>query len=295
MMSRARLVPADFVTLGRLAFATLGSLAILFSLPVLAADKAPAAAGIPPADSSAIEVLNASPRHGEFVDVKLASGAPMRTWVSYPERKDKAGVVIVIMEIFGLSPWLRSVADQLAKDGFIAVAPDLVAGFGPGGGGTDSAATRDDVVKMVRSLTPEESRARIEATRQFALGIPAANGKVATMGFCWGGGRSFEFAANDPPPQAAIVYYGTSPDSATLLQVKAPVLGFYGGDDARVNATIEPARAALKQNKRFYEPHIYDGAGHGFLRGQTLREGANLKAAQQSWPVALAFLRKHLK
>jgi len=270
-------------------------LATTLALPAATATATPPGGSIPPADSMALAVLDTSPRDGEDVTVALDSGAPMKTWVVYPERKDKAGVVVLIMEIYGLSPWLRSVADQLAKDGFIAVAPDLVAGLGPGGGGTDSAATRDDVVKMVRALTPEEALARIEATRKFAASIPAANGTVATMGFCWGGGRSFEFAAHDPPPQAAIVYYGVSPDSATLLKVRAPVLGFYGGDDARVNATIDPAKAALKQSKRWYEPHIYEGAGHGFLRAQTMREGANLKAAQQSWPVAIAFLKKQLK
>ncbi len=203
--------------------------------------------------------------------------------------------MLLVHEIYGLSDWLRSVADQLARDGFIAVAPDLISGFGPGGGGTDSAATRDDVVKLVRLLTPEETKGRLDAVRAYASRIPAANGKLAMMGFCWGGGRSFEYAATSPAPQAAVVFYGVSPDSATLAHVAAPVLGHYGGDDARVTSTADPARAPLAKLGRPYEPHVYEGAGHGFLRAQSLKDGANLRATQQAWPRTIAFLRKHLK
>ncbi|HYM81575.1 MAG TPA: dienelactone hydrolase family protein [Candidatus Limnocylindria bacterium] len=250
---------------------------------------------IPPGETAAKAALDKSPRHGEFVDVPFASGStPIRTWVVYPERKDKAGVVVVIHEIYGLSDWIRSVADQLAADGLIAVAPDLISGLGPGGGGTDSVASRDDVVGLVRGLSPEATAARLDAVRRYAAGIPAGNGKFATIGFCWGGARSFEYAAADPSPQASVVFYGTSPDSATLLRVRAPVLGLYGADDARVNATIEPAKTALSKLGRSYETHVFEGAGHGFLRGQAERNGANLRAAEQAWPRVLEFLRQHL-
>jgi carboxymethylenebutenolidase len=249
----------------------------------------------PPSEGHAQTMLERSPRHGEFVDVPSPSGVALRTWVSYPERKDRAGTVLIIHEIFGLTDWIRGVADQLAKEGFIAVAPDLISGLGPGGGGTDSVASRDDVVKLVRTLTPEETTARLNAVRAYAAKIPAANGKVATMGFCWGGGKSFAYAANDPPPQAAVVYYGVSPDSVTLPNVRAPVLGLYGGDDARVNMTIDPAKTALKKKGRSYDPHLYDGAGHGFLRTQTLRGGANLAATRKAWPETISFLKKYLK
>jgi carboxymethylenebutenolidase len=256
---------------------------------------ASAVVALPPGEANAKAVLESSPRHGEFVDVPLAGKTPIRTYVVYPERSDKAGVVIVIHEIFGLSDWIRSVADQLASDGFIAVAPDLISGMGPGGGGTDSVASRDDVVKLVRALTPAETRARLDATRAYAQSIAAGNGKIATIGFCWGGARSFEYAAATPPPAAAVVFYGTSPDSVTLPDVKAPVLGHYGGDDARVNATIDPAKAELAKLGRFYESHVYEGAGHGFLRQQDGREGANLEASQAAWPRTVAFLTQHLK
>jgi carboxymethylenebutenolidase len=250
---------------------------------------------LPAAEETAKAALESSPRHGEYVDVKNpAGGAPVRTWIVYSERKDKAGVVIVIHEIFGLSDWIRAVADQLAREGFIAVAPDLVSGHGPGGGGTESAASRDDVVKMVREISPEEATLRLNAVRDYAVKLPAANGKVATMGFCWGGARSFAYAAVEPALNAAVVYYGTSPEAAMLGGIKAPVLGLYGGDDARVNATIAPAEAEMKKLGKTYEPHIYEGAGHGFLRGQSQREGSNLKATAQAWPRTIAFLRQHL-
>ena len=268
-------------------------LAAAFTLSAAPASAAPMP--LPPAEDSALAALNRSPRHGEWVDVAYPGHAPLRTWVVYPERSSKAGVVLVIHEIFGLTDWIRSVADRLAGEGFIAVAPDLISGLGPGGGGTDSTASRDDAVKLVRLLTPEESAARISTVRDWAVKLPSANGKLATIGFCWGGARSFAAAASNPPPQGCVVYYGTSPDSVQITGVKAPVLAHYGGDDARVNATIDAAKAALKKQKVSYEPNIYDGAGHGFLRQQSGRDGANMKATEQSWPKTIAFLRSRLK
>lgn len=250
---------------------------------------------LPASEENAKDALNTSPRHGEMVDVPMTGGPTIQTWIVYPERKDKAGVVLVIHEVFGLSDWVRGVADQLAREGFIAVVPDLISGMGPGGGGTDSVAGRDEVVKLVHALTPEETKRRLDTVRAWALALPAAKNKYATIGFCWGGGRSFECAATDPEPKGSVVYYGTSPDSLTLTRVKAPVIGFYGGDDERVDATIEPAQKMLKKLSKSYEPHVYADAGHGFLRAQSQRDGANLKAAQQAWPLTIAFLKKHLE
>lgn len=260
------------------------------------APAAPRDENLPPSEEQARAALEKSPRHGEYVDIKLPSGgAPIRTWIVYPERKDKAGVVILIHEIYGLSDWLRGVADQLARDGFIAVAPDLISGLGPGGGGTEAAASRDDVVKLVRGLSPEDATARLNAVRDYAVKLPAANGRSATLGFCWGGTRSFAYAAAQPGLDAAVVFYGTAPEAAAdLARIKAPVLGHYGGDDARVTSTVEPTEAGMKKLGKTYEPHTYDGAGHGFLRAQSDRSGANLKATQQAWPRTLAFLREHL-
>lgn len=251
---------------------------------------------LPPGEENAKAALEKSSRHGEYIDIKLGGDEkPIRTWVVYPERKEKAPVVIVIHEIFGLSDWIRGVADQLAEDGFIGVAPDLICGKGPNGGCTDSIASRDDVVKAVRGLTPDEVLTRLNAVRDFALRIPAGNKKTATVGYCWGGARSYEYATKQPGLNAAVVYYGTSPETPTLTNIKAPVLGLYGEDDARVNATIEPASAEMKKLNKTYEVEIFKGAGHGFLRAQSGRDGANLKATQNAWPRMLAFLKTHLK
>jgi len=249
----------------------------------------------PPPDSLAKARLEKSPRHGEFVDVKMeGSSTAIRSWVVYPERKDKAPVVIVIHEIFGLSDWIRTVADQLAADGYIAVAPDLISGMGPGGGGTESVTSRDTVTRLIRGLSPEEATKRLNAVRAYAVKIPAANGKSATIGYCWGGSQSFRYATVQPELNAAIVYYGSSPDAKDLANIKAPVLGLYGGDDARVNATIEPASAEMKKLGKAYEYEIFEGAGHGFLRQQAGRNGANLRATQKAWPRMLEFLKKNL-
>ena len=251
---------------------------------------------LPPSADDAKAVLEKSPRHGEYIDVKMPGGTvPIRTWISYPERKDKAGVVIVIMEVYGLTDWIRGVADQLAKEGFIAVAPDMVSGLGPGGGGTESVTSRDDVVALVRGISPEEAMKRLNAVRDWAIKLPASNGKSATVGFCWGGARSFAFAGAQPALDAAVVYYGSSPDAPVLATIKAPVQGHYGGDDARVNATIAPAEAEMKKLGKTYEPHIYEGAGHGFLRDQNARDGANMKATKEAWPLTVKLLNERLK
>ena len=250
---------------------------------------------LPPSAEQAKAALETSPRHGEYVDVPYAGGPALKTWISYPERKDKAGVAIVIQEVFGLTDWLRGVTDQLAKEGFIAVAPDMVSGFGPGGGGTDSVPSRDDVVALVRKISPEEADRRLNAVRDWALKIPAGNGRVATVGFCWGGARSFAYAGAQPGLAAAVVYYGSSPEPPVIDAIKAPVLGHYGGDDERVDATIPPAEAQMKKLGKSFEVHVYPGAGHGFLRDQTGREGANLKATKESWPRTVAFLKEKLK
>lgn len=267
----------------------------LLSASLALAASSPTVPPPPAGEPGALAALESSPRHGEFIDVPYGEAPPLRTYVVYPERRDKAGVVIVIHEIFGLSDWIRNVADRLAAEGFIAVAPDLISGLAPGGGGTDSTRSRDEVVQLVRKLTPEESGARLAAVRAWTKGIASANGKVGAIGFCWGGGRSFAAAATSPPVDAAVVYYGPSPDSASLLQVRAPVQGHYGGDDARITATVEGTRAALAKLGRTYTPFVYEGAGHGFLRQQDARDGANLKASVAAWPRTIEFFRKHLK
>ena len=254
------------------------------------------AADLPPGEAAAKAALDKSPRHGEWVDITVpGSKTPLKSYIVYPERKDKAPVVMVIHEIFGESDWIRSVCDQLAADGFIAIAPDMLSGHGKDGGGTDSFAGRDDVVKGIRGLKSDEVTADLDAVRDYGLKLPAASGKTATIGFCWGGGQSFAYAASQPALDAAVVYYGTPPNENSLMKIKAPVMGNYGGTDARVTGTVDGTTAAMKKLGKTYSPHVYDGAGHGFLRAQDGQNGANLKAAQEAWPATIAFLRENTK
>jgi carboxymethylenebutenolidase len=251
---------------------------------------------IPPGEADAKARLNASPRHGEWVNIDVPnSKAPLKTFVVYPERADKAPVVIVIMEIFGETDWLRSVADQLAAEGFIAVVPDLLSGKGPGGGGTDAFPDRQAVTKMVSSLPADEVAADINAARDYGIKLPSASGKTATIGFCWGGGQSFNYVVQQPALSAAVVYYGQPPRDEDLSKVHCPVIGFYGGDDNRITSTVKPTEEKMKKLNLSYEAHVYEGAGHGFLRAQDDAKHANLKAAQQAWPATIAFLKEHTK
>lgn len=252
--------------------------------------------GLPPGENDAKAAIEKSPRHGEYVDVKVEGREkPVKAYVVYPEVKDKAPVVIVIHEIFGLSDWIKGVTDQLAADGFIAIAPDMLSGMGPKGGGTEEFEGRDKVTQAVRGISSEEVTAALNAVREYGMKLPASNGKTATIGFCWGGGQSFAYATKQPELNAAVVYYGTSPKDDALANVKAPIMGFYGGNDNRVNSTIKPAEEALKKAGKEYTPHVYEGAGHGFLRQQDGQNGANMKATQQAWPETVKFIREKTK
>jgi carboxymethylenebutenolidase len=251
---------------------------------------------IPPGETGAKAALEKSPRHHEWVKIALSgTEVKLNTFVAYPERKDKAPVVIVIQEVYGLTDWIRSVADSLAGEGFIALAPDLLSGRGPGGGGTDAFSSRDDVVKAVRDLSPDYVTNSLNALKDYGTGLPAATGQFATVGFCWGGGQSFSYATVQPKLSAAVVYYGVSPPNDSLSAIHAPVLGLYGEDDARVTTTVGPAEEKLKELGKVYITHIYKGAGHGFLRAQEERSGANLEASRQAWPATIDFLRKNLE
>ena len=246
--------------------------------------------------------LKESPRHGEWVDIKLPDGTALNSFVVYPQRPDKAGVVLVIHDINGMRDIPRAVGDQLAEDGFIAIVPDFLSGKGPNGGGTASLGTA--VGQTIRMLTNDEMAIRLNAAMEYGKKIAASNGKTAVIGFCWGGTQSFNYAIAQPNLNAAVVYYG-NPTGATadaapeeaFAKIKAPVIGMYGGSDARINTTIPPTEAAMKKLGKWYEANIFEGAGHGFLRQQAGSANApgNLKAAEQAWPLTVEFLKKHTK
>ena len=258
----------------------------LFALPAAGQD-------LPADNDGALARLNASPRHGEWVQYDAGAGDSVTAWVVYPERGDAAPVVVVIHEIYGLTDWIRGVADQLAAAGFIAIAPDLLSGKGPGGGGTESV-DQQGAVRLVRELDRGEVVRRLNGAVKYATGLPAASSQFGVVGYCWGGSTSFAYAAARPDLGAAVVYYGGSPDAEALARIEAPVLGLYGGDDERVNATIAPADQEMKRLGKRYEYEIYEGAGHGFLRQQSGREGANMRATEQAWPRTIAFFKAEL-
>ena len=227
--------------------------------------------------------LEKSPRHSEWVTLKHDNRS-VQVFVVYPEVKSKASAIVVIHEIFGLSDWAKSLADQLAAAGYIAIAPDLLSGFGPKGGGTSDFAGVQDAVKAISGLDPDTVTADLNSAADYVKKLPAANGKVAVAGFCWGGGQSFRFATNRHDLSAAFVFYGPPPKDVTAIT--APVYGFYGGNDARIDATIPDATAAMKQAGKTYDPVTYEGAGHGFMRagedpGNT--NPANATARTQAW------------
>lgn len=260
------------------------------------AAKAQTEVELPPAEDGAAAALQASPRHMEYVELEdPALERMIHTFVVYPERKDPAPIVIVIHEIFGLTEWVKGVADQLAEEGFIAVAPDFISGKAPGGGNTDALESPTAAIPLVSGLTAEEIEGALRAAVDYAKKLPAGNNNVGAVGFCWGGRTVFNFAAATPGIDAAVVYYGSSPSEDRIEQITAPVLGLYGGDDARVTSTVQPGQAMMNAAGKDFDPHIYDGAGHGFLRQQEGHEGANRKASEDAWPRTLAFFRAHLE
>ncbi|KAA6461192.1 dienelactone hydrolase family protein [Acidobacteria bacterium AB60] len=207
--------------------------------------------------------LDASPRHHEYVPL-THDGRTVQALVVYPEVKGKATAVVLIHEIFGLSDWAKEMADELAAKGFIVIAPDLLSGHGPNGGGSDALPSQDDRVKAVSALDPAAVLADLDAAADYVKKLPAANGKIAVAGFCWGGSKSFAFATHRKDLGAAFVFYGTGPEDVS--SITAPVYGFYGGNDARVGATIPATTAAMKAAGKTYDPVTYEGAGHGFMR-----------------------------
>lgn len=260
-------------------------IAALFRPAPGAAQEHPAAEWLPPDGERAVEALNASPRHGEWVMVRLPDGDSVRAWVVYPEVSGPAPVMVVIHEIYGLTNWVRSVADQAAEDGFIAIAPDLLT-MRDVPAGAEGDPERQAAVAAIRALDADAVHRHIRAVAEFAMALPAARPRYGIMGFCWGGSTSFEHATRYPDILAAAVFYGSSPDAESMARIRAPVLGLYGGDDERVNATIPRAREALGDG---YYPVIFEGAGHGFLRQQQGRDGANMKASLQAWPRVMGF------
>jgi len=248
-----------------------------------------------PAQDWAKARLDKSPRHIEWVKVKHGD-REVNCSIAFPEAKDKATAVVLIHEIFGLTDWVRSVTDQLAEAGYIAIAPDLLSGTAPGGGGTAELGGPDGVRKVISSLPADQITADLNAVVDYVAKLPACNGKVTVAGFCWGGGQTFRFATNRKDIKAAFSFYGPMPDQESdIARINCPVYGFYGGNDARINANIPKATEMMKKAGKTYEPITYEGAGHGFMRaGEDPgdKNPANKTARDEAWKRLKDLLKK---
>jgi carboxymethylenebutenolidase len=231
------------------------------------------------------ERLEKSPRHLEWITVKHGERT-VHAFIAFPEVKEKAPVVVLIHEIFGLSDWMRSMADQLAERGYIAIAPDLLSGMGPKGGKTSDFESGDAVRSAIGKLPPDQVTADLNAVCDFAKKEPGSNGKVAVGGFCWGGAQTFRFATNRPDLAAAFVFYGRGIENAEeIARIPCPVYGFYAEKDDRVNSTIEKSQELMKAAKKTFEPVTYKGGGHGFMRAGEMnpKDEGNAKAREEAW------------
>ena len=249
---------------------------LLCSVPVFVCAACGIAAIAAHSQDWAKTTLNKSPRHQEWVKVTYGSRT-VNAFVGYPEVSHKAPVVLLIHEIFGLTDWARSMADDIAAMGYIVIAPDLLSGFGPNDGDTSAFPDMQSTTKAVSGLDPATVTADLNAAADYALKFPATNGKLAVVGFCWGGGQSFRFATQRKDLSAAFVFYGPPPPTESLAAITAPVYGFYAANDARITATVPATKDAMAAAGKKYETVVYDGAGHGFMRAG--EDPANTNAA----------------
>ncbi len=250
----------------------------------------------------AARVVDDSPRRGEWIDIPMASGTQLRTWISYPEGNTPAPVVLVFQPGPGMdmgeppqpgggANWLRGIADQLAYEGFIALVPDLTSGLGPNGGNFDSFQYPDDVGMALGTLSREEVLNRVRATHDYGLGLEMASGTSAAIGFCFGGGLAWESAAAVEGLDAGVVFYGGPPEEEVMARIQAPVAAYYGTNDVGLAPRIGTATADMARLGKEFEVEVYDEATHVFLYRQDLSK--NSAATVDSWPKAIAFMKKN--
>lgn len=236
--------------------------------------------------------LEKSPRHLEWITIKNGD-RNVKCFIGFPEVSTKATAVVLIHEIFGVSDWVRGVVDQYAEAGYIAIAPDFLSGMGPNGGGSD-AFTPDAVRGAIQGLPVAQVNADLDAVVGHVAKLPAANGKVVVGGFCWGGNKTFVYATHNPNIKAGLVFYGAGASAEDMAKIKAPIYGFYGGNDARITAAVPQITEQMKAAGKTYEPVTYEGAGHGFMRSGEDPAGSapNKKAREEAWTRVKAILAK---
>src|SRR5947207_3112748 len=222
--------------------------------------------------------------HAEYV--KYRSGKDTITgYLAYPERRDPAPGVVVIHEIFGMSDFIRQTTEQLAKDGFVALAPDLLSRRG----GTP--ASTDDARKLIAVLNPDTVTLDLDATVAYLRTLKAVRrDRIGVIGFCWGGGQSFRYATNNPSLRAFVVCYGPGPEALAVARIRARGLGVYAENDARIDAGLPAVDAAIQTYGKSYRYTVYPGVGHGFLRTRERPE-----VADSAWRDVIRFFRESLE
>jgi carboxymethylenebutenolidase len=212
----------------------------------------------------------------------------MKAYMARPDDGKKYPGVVVVHEIFGLNPHIEDVTRRLAKEGFIAIAPDALSR--DGGTPTD----RDQATTKIRALDgPRTTRDYVAAT-QYLRTNPLSTGKVGCTGFCWGGAMTNQVAVNDPKLNAAVPYYGSAPAAADVPKIKAPILAHYASDDERINAGIPVFEEALKKAGIEYKLYSYPNTKHAF-NNDTNPERYNAEAAKLAWERTVAFFKEKLK
>lgn len=267
--------------------------------------------GLPPSANTAAERLAASPRHGEWVTIPWEPGSSdsLMAWIVYPVTdRAETPVVVVVHEIFGLSTWVRGVADQLAADGFIAIAPDLLSRVR--GGPSTQELSGDSARRIIRGVSTAERNRGVSAAARYAMSRPSAADRFAMIGFCWGGSTTWGYAISGGMEGFAggVPYYGSPPTedgvpvADSLARIRVPVMLLNGSKDARIGAAMPAIDSIMRASGKTYSGMNYEGAIHGFLRAQNdpraerneAEEAANLAAAKDAWPRTLRFLREHL-
>ncbi|MCB9782962.1 MAG: dienelactone hydrolase family protein [Candidatus Omnitrophica bacterium] len=240
-----------------------------------------------------VEQLEDSPRHHEWVDVAYGDGETIRCFLIYPEVKEAADSVIVIHENRGLTDWVRLIGDKLAAEGFVAICPDFLTGKGPNGGGTSSFSNSDEARTAIYQLDQNKINEALDAIVPYLRELPSTTDKVSVVGYCWGGGQCFDFATREKSLKSANVFYGRPPEEG-YSNIQCPVFGYYGENDNRINATIPETKEKMKEAGKTYDPVIYAGAGHGFLRAGMEDDAseAEKKAVQEAWDRFIAILKK---
>lgn len=214
--------------------------------------------------------------------------AVMQGLLARPVGDGKLPGIVVIHENRGLNPHIRDVTRRFALEGFLAYGIDALTP--EGGTPTDEDKARD----MIGTVPPDRAAARLAAGVAALARHPECNGKVGTVGYCWGGGMVNRIAVLNPPGLAAgVAYYGVQVPAEQVERIRTPLMLHYAGNDERINAGIPAYKAALEWAKKDFELHMYDGSQHAF-NNDTNAARYDKATADLALSRTLAFFRKHL-